>query len=227
MICPGCEFAVRWADTLRKIDDILRDAETQMDRLGADAFVNRLYSPASMSDPDFTRLKEEWELGFFAQEYNKRHTPTLVWACRNEPRTNHADFSVYTADKSYLCDIEVTALFSKPTTKNPQSYEDFSPYPVWRDGSCPDVLHVEIDQPPKSRPYANLERVIERHLRDKYPQYWLVIYDNEHGVERPNLTHLQNLIYAILQKRAQSGRLPGNLQQVWVFDFPGVIRAWP
>jgi hypothetical protein len=210
---------------LRKIDEMLRDAETQMDKIGAELVVDRLYS--GQSTPDFTRLKENWELGFFVQEYNKQHLPTLVWACRNERGTSHADFSIYGADKSYLWDVEVTALFSKPTTKNPQSYEDFSPYPIWRDTSDPRVLHVEIDQPRKSQPYAMLNRVIDTHLRDKYPPYWLVIYDNEHGVQHPNLKHLTSLVRGILQAKGKRGRLPSSLQQVWVFDFSGVVRAWP
>ncbi len=210
---------------MRKIDDILRDAEAQMDAMGAETVVDCLYSREST--PDFIRVKEEWELGFFVQEYNKLHTPALVWAYRNQPGTNNADFSVHTADKSYLWDIELTALFSKPTIKNPQSYEDFSPYPIWRDASYPGVRHVEIDQPRKSQPYTMLERVIETHLRDKYPPYWLVIYDNEHGVQHPNLKHLANLIQRILQARVQRGRLPSNLRQVWAFDFSGVVRVWP
>jgi hypothetical protein len=35
--------------------------------------------------------------------------------------------------------------------------------------------HVDIDQPRQSQPYAYLKRVIEKHLRDKYPPYWLVV----------------------------------------------------
>lgn len=211
---------------LRKIDDILRDAEAQMDVMGAQTVVDRLYS--GVSTPDFTRLKEEWEFGFFVQEYNKLHAPALVWACRNQPGTNHADFSVYAADKSYLWDIEVTGLFSKPATKTPKGYEDFSPYPVWRDPSNPKMLHVDIDQPRKNpEPYAMLKRVVEIYIRDKYPPYWLVIYDNEHGVQHPNLKHLANLIQGILHARVQRGRLPSNLRQVWAFDSAGVVRAWP
>ncbi len=195
-----------------------------MDAMGAETFVDRLYS--GVSTPDFTRLKEEWELGFFVQHYNRLHSPALVWACRNQPGTNHADFSVYAADTSYLWDIEVTALFSKPTTKNPKGYEDFSPYPISRDPSDPRVLHVEIDQPRKSQPYTMLERVVEKHLRDEYPPYWLVIYDNEHGIQHPNLKHLSSLIQGILRKRAPRGPLPSNLLQVWAFDLSGVLRVW-
>lgn len=210
---------------VRKIDDMLRDAEAQMDAMGAETFVGRLYSGVSTPDPEFTRLKEEWELGFFVQQYNRLHSPALVWACHNQPGTNHADFSVYAADKSYLWDIEVTALFSTPTTEHPKGYEDFSPYPTRRDASDPCVLHVEIDEPRKSQPYATLEWVVGKHLRDKYPPYWLVIYDNEHGIQHPN-KHLSSLIKGILQKRAQRGRLPSNLLQVWAFDLSGVLRVW-
>ena len=196
-----------------------------MDAMGAQNFVDHLYSRAST--PQFTRLKEEWEFGSFVQEYNKVHTPALVWACRNHSGTNHADFSIYAVDKSYLWDIAVTAVYSKPTTKNPQGYHDFSPYPISRDTSDASVLHVDIDRPRKSQPYAMLKRIVEKHLRDKYPPYWLVIYDNEHGVQHPNLKHLANLIQGILRARAQAGRLPANLKQVWIFDFSGGIRAWP
>ncbi len=196
-----------------------------MDKMGAERVVDQLYSGEPTTG--FTRLKEDWELGFFVQEYNKVHIPALVWACRNQHGTSHADLSIYAADKSYLWDIEVAALFSKPTTKNPQGYEDFSPYPVWRDTLDSRVLHVEIDQRRKSLPYARLKRVIETHLRDKYPPYWLVIYDNEHGVQHPNLDHLTSLVRGMLQAKEKRGRLPSSLQQVWVFDFSGVVKAWP
>lgn len=203
---------------------MLRDAEVQMDAMGAETFVDRLYS--GVSTPDFTHLKEEWELGFFVQQYNRLHSPALIWASRNQAGTNHADFSVYTADRSYLWDIEVTALFPKPTTKNPKGYQDFSPYPISRDPSDPDVLHVEIDQPRQSQPYTMLERVVEKHLRDEYPPYWLVIYDNEYGIQHPNFNHLSSLIQGILRKRVQRGRLPSNLLQVWAFNFSGLLGVW-
>ena len=108
---------------LQKIDEMLLAAEASNDAMGADTYVQQLYS--GKKTPDFTSLKEELLLGYFAQQYNKQH------------------------------------------------------------------------------------------LRDKYPPYWLVIYDNEHGMQRPNLSQLARLIRDILQARATLGRLPTGLKQVW------------
>lgn len=207
---------------LRKIDEMLRRAEARMDAMGT-TFVDRLFT-GSPPTPDFSELKEDWELGTFAQAYNMLFDPKLVWARRNPPGTNHADFSVYTADKSYLLDIEVTALFAKPPVKKPSRYEDFQPYPVYPDVSDPAAYHEDIDEPRKVKPYANLERVVEAHLRDKYPAYWLVIYDNEIWADR---TQLEDLIRQILQKRANRGRLPTNLKQVWAFDSHRLLNVLP
>ena len=211
---------------LRKIDDIARDAEARNDAMGADEYLRQSYSSCKPTS-EFTRLKEEQYLGFFVQQYNEGHGPALVWACHHDRGSGHADFSVYGGSKSYLWDIEVTALFSQPTTKNPKGYEDFSPYPVWRNPSDPSVMFQDIDAPRKSKPYATLNRVVETHLRDKYPPYWLVLYDNEHGVQHPNLNQLEGLIRQILRKKASRSRLPTNLKQVWAFDLPGLVQAWP
>ncbi|MGH7870969.1 MAG: hypothetical protein ACREQO_01985 [Candidatus Binatia bacterium] len=210
---------------MQKIDDILREAEAHMDAMGAQPFVDQLYSGTRTEQ--LTRLKENWELGSFVQRYNKMYSPALVWAYHNQRKTGHADFSIYAADKSYLWDIEVTALFPKPTTKNPKSYDDFSAYPIWRDPSDSSLLHVNMNRPRKSQPYALLKDVVKKHLRDQYPPYWLVIYDNEHDVERRNLEHPANLIETILRAKAQAGQLPPGLKQAWIFDFSGAIRAWP
>ena len=196
-----------------------------MDAMGARSFVDQCYSGTRTEQ--LTRLKENWELGSFVQHYNKTYSPALVWAYHNQRGIGHADFSIYAADKSYLWDIEVTALFPKPTTEYPQSYEDYSRYPVWRDPSNRSLLHVNINRPPKSQPYARLKNVVKNHLRDKYPPYWLVIYDNEHDVERRNLKHPANLIETVLRAKAQACKLPASLKQAWVFDGSGAIRAWP
>lgn len=210
---------------MQKIEDMLRDAETQREAMGADNFHERLYSRAST--PDFLCLKEEFYLGYFAQEYNKSYLPELVWACHHPPRSSRADFSVYASNQTHLCDIEVTAIFSKPKTKNPKGYEDYSPFPVRPDPLVPGAILQDIDSPPKVQPYAWLKRVIETHFRNKYPPYWLVVYDNEHGVQHPNLNGLASLIRQILEAKATRGQLPLNLQQVWVFDLPGVVRVFP
>jgi hypothetical protein len=67
-------------------------------------------------------------------------------------------------------------------TSRAEGYEDSSTFPCWRDPKDPDVMHLDIDQPRRSQPYARLKRLVELHLRDHYPPYWLVIWDNEHGV---------------------------------------------
>jgi hypothetical protein len=216
---------------MHKIADMLKDAEAK-DQQEAENFVQQLYSP-QRSTPDFTDKKEGWILGTFAELYNRYACPDfgrpeLVWARRNMPGTNHADFSVYGADKSYLWDIEVFALFPKPPAKNPKRYQDLWPYPLHPDPSNPAVHDVDIDQLRKSKPYANLERLVEKHLRDKYPPYWLVIYDNEFWVQ--DRGQLEDPIRQILQKNV--GRLPANLKQVWAFSLPSngkgvLIQAWP
>jgi len=91
----------------------------------------------------------------------------------------------------------------------------------------------DIDHPRAGfRPYATLNLVIETHLGDQYPPYWLVVYDNEHGVTHPNLTELRHRIRDILEKKATRGKLPANLTQVWAFDWPSyakttIAQVWP
>ena len=88
-----------------KIADMLEEAEAK-DQQEAENFVQQLYSPQP-STPDFTDKKQDWILGTFTALYNGYACPDfgrpkLVWARRNMPGTNHADFSVYGADKSYF-----------------------------------------------------------------------------------------------------------------------------
>jgi hypothetical protein len=217
---------------LTTIDELWEAAEKEM---GADEYVRQSYAPEPSSD--FKRLQERKYLGCFAKQYNEGgRAPALVWACQHERGSRHADFSVYDESKRYLCDIEITALFTKPANKNPQDYEDYSPYPVMPIPchlSAPGVSLRDIDHPRAGfQPYATLKRVIETHLRDQYPPYWLVVYDNEHGVTHPNLTELLQRIREVLEKRAGRNRLPANLKQVWAFDWPNygkttLMRVWP
>lgn len=187
-----------------------------MNAMGAVAFVSRLYS--GPSTPEFTRLKEDWVLGSFAMRFNKQSGPLLVWADRNPPGTKRADFSVYTNDRRFLVDIEIVSLFSEPIVDDPKGYEDFSPFPCWRDSEDPNVTHLDIDQPRRSQPYARLKRLVETHLRDHYPPYWLVLWDNEHGVVHPNLADLSGRVLNILGARGKRRGLPENLKQVWIVD---------
>jgi hypothetical protein len=212
---------------MKKITDIFDNAEAQMDAMGAAAFVSRLYSGPRTSE--FTRLKEDWVLGSFAMRFNKLHTPSLVWAVRNPPGTKKADFSVYTDGRRFLVDIEILSLFSEPIVDNPKGYEDFSPFPCWRDPKDAEVMHLDIDQPRRSQPYARLKRLVETHLRDHYAPYWLVIWDNEHGVFHPNLDDLSGRVLSIVRARDERGSLPASLKQVWIVDesFPDARRVFP
>ncbi len=221
---------------LMTIEELWEVAEAENDAMGADEYVRRSYS-SSKPTPDFTRLKEAKYLGCFAKQYNEVNSPTLVWARRNEAGSGHADFSVYDDNKSYACDLEITALFSTPTTKDPKGYEDFSPYPhmpiATELSAVPGVTFWDIDHPkPGFRPYARLERTIATHLRDTYPPYWLVIYDNEHGVRHPNLIGLRNRVRDIVGQLNQRKKVPANLKEIWLFDMPNaggptLVKAWP
>jgi len=217
------------------IDHLWEAAERENAAMGADEYLQQSYAPKPSND--FKRLQERKYLGCFAKQYNQvGHTPAIVWACQHERGSGHADFSVYDENKRYLWDIEITALFTKPAKKNPQDYEDYTPYPM-----TPIPCHLpaqgvslrDIDHPRAGfQSYATLKRVIEMHLRDQYPRYWLVVYDNEHGVTHPNLTELHHRIREILQKKAIRGKLPANLVQVWAFDWPNygkttITRVWP
>lgn len=181
-------------------------------------------------------MQERKYLGCFAEQYNEIHKPALAWVCQHERGSGHADFSAYDENQSYLCDIEITALFTNPAKKDPQDYEDYSPYPatpIPSELQVPGVSIRDINHPRRGfRPYARLRRVIETHLRDDYPPYWLVIYDNEHGVEHPNLEELGQLTRQVLEKKKNRGKLVSNLKQVWVFDWPSygkttLMRVWP
>jgi len=221
---------------VRLIEELRKEAETENDAIGATEYLRRCYSSAYERTPEFTRLKERQYLGEFTRQYNERFAPALIWARENERGTGHADFSAYDRNQKYLCDIEMTALFTTPLMSKPQGYEDYSPYPPtpmpakW---VVPGLSLWDIDNPrPGYRPYSRLERIIEMHLRSKYPPYWLVIYDNEHGVRHPNLNQLEKLIRLALEKKASRGRLPANLRQVWAFNWPSfgastLVRAWP
>lgn len=133
--------------TLRKIEDMLHNAEAQMDEIGASTLIDRFYS--GKPTLELTRLKEQWILGLFATRFNKYHTTQLTWALHHPPNTKKADFSVYGRDRSVICDIEVTSIWSKPTVKNPKGYEDFSPYSIYRDPGDPTIAHIDINQRPK------------------------------------------------------------------------------
>lgn len=199
-----------------RIEDIYRNAERQIDAMGSEEFIrNRLYSGRSTAQ--LTQLKEDWLLGRFADFYNKGNSPTLVSAVRHLPGTKRADFSVSDEHKIYVCDLEVTAIFPKPTTKNPKGIADFVPYPISPDAEDPRVTHVCVDRPPSQQPYAYARRVIEKHLRDDYPPYRLVIYDNEwhvpHGISRDDAVRRLEQIFATTKAR---GKIPSNLKQVWV-----------
>ncbi|MFI5399057.1 MAG: hypothetical protein ACHQ9S_26295 [Candidatus Binatia bacterium] len=189
---------------LETIEDIRIRVEAERNAIGSGKLVDGFYSPRARTDHQarLDRWKEEWTLCSFAERYNAYNTPRLVWARRNPRGTNRADFSVYGDDRSFLCDVEVTSLWSAPIVKDPARYEDFSTDPY----------------DPMSSPYKMLERVIEKHLRDHYPPYWLVIWDNEHAVTHPNLDDLAVLVERILAAKTASGRLPTSLQHVWVFD---------
>ena len=197
---------------MQNIEAMLRQAQAEMDAMGAETYLNRAYS--ENPTPEFTRLNEEWALGIFAERYNKRHSPKLFFVCHNPPHSNKADFSVYGEDRPFLCDIEITILWPTPTVKSPKGYEDFNPY-------SPDPVFgspfLDVSRPPKVPAYARLEQILKKHLRDKYRPYWLVIRDNNH-VKRPNLAQLADLTRTILEAEAKRGKLPANLQQVWVFD---------
>lgn len=221
---------------LRLIEELRKEAESENDAMGASEYIRRCYSSSYEPTPEFTRLKERQYLGEYARQYNERFAPALIWARENDRGTGHADFSVYARNQSYLCDIEMTALFTKPVSSKPRGYEDYSPYlpaliPAKR--VIPDVSLWDIDNPRSGyRPYSRLERIIEMHLRSAYRPYWLVIYDNEHGVQHPNLNQLEKLIRLSLEKKASRGRLPANLRQVWAFVWPSfgastLVRAWP
>jgi hypothetical protein len=191
---------------LLRIEELWEAAEAKNDAMGADEYVKLSYSSGKPS-PDFTELKEAQYLGHFARQYNEAHSPSLVWACRNEAGSNHSDFSVYDHTKFYLGDIEITALFSTPGVKDPRRYQDFSPFPVCE--IAPRMILQDIDNPRHGyEPYAKLKRIIEKHLRSKYPPYWLVFYDNEHGVQHPNLIDLGNRVRPILNNLGQRGKIP-------------------
>jgi hypothetical protein len=201
---------------MRNIKEMLDEAEAQMQEAAASTMIARFYSDSRNSE--LTSLKEEWTLGSFAIRFNEYYTPELVWARHNAKKTKRADFSVYGADLSFLCDIEVTGLWSTPKIKNPQKYEDFSPYPIWLDEHNPDLMHVDIDKPPTLQPYGRLERIIATHLRHDYPAYWLVIWDNDHAVRHPNFDELAERVREILEGKCKVRARSTNLQQVWLFD---------
>jgi len=82
----------------------------------------------------------------------------------------------------------------------------------------------DIDNPRHGyKPYAGLKRIIKKHLRSRYPPYWLVIYDNEHGVQHPNLIDLGNRVRAILNNLSQGGKIPASFKEVWLFDMPNAV----
>src|SRR5207244_10020752 len=80
---------------------------------------------------------------------------------------------------AYVCDLGFTAISRKPSTKRRHGIGDFVPYPPSPDTENPLVTHVWVDRSPSQQPYAYARRVTEKHLRNAYPPYWLVIYDNE------------------------------------------------
>lgn len=220
---------------LTTIHHLWEAAEKENAAMGADEYVRQSYAPNPTSD--FKRLQERKYLGCFAKQYNQAgYSPQLIWAFQNERGSGHADFSVYDENKAYLCDIEVTALFTEPAKKDPQDYEDYAPHPpspIPCHLSVPGTSLRDIDHPRAGfRPYGGLKRVILAHLRDHYPPYWLVVYDNEHGVTHPNLTQLHHRIREILEKKATRGKFPASLTQVWAFDWPNygkttITRVWP
>jgi hypothetical protein len=55
-------------------------------------------------------------------------------------------------------------------------------------------------------------------VRSGYVPYWLVLWDNEHGVEHPNLDQLEALVRRELERIVRRKGLPASLTAVWLFD---------
>src|SRR5213083_2218241 len=105
---------------VRKIVEMLKAAEAKDEQAAAE-FARQLYS-SQKPMAGFNQTKEDWILGKFAEVYNNHARPDLggpemVWACSNPGGSGLADFSVYDSNRSYLRDVEVTALFPKPSVK--------------------------------------------------------------------------------------------------------------
>ena len=195
---------------MRLISEIYQEAEQLAEGLGH-GFLERLYSCEPVS-AEFKEIKEGLQLGGFALRYNDCNKPKLIYAVRNPDHSGHADYTVFDDDRGLVCDLELTSVWERPKTWNEEP-----------DNEDQAVRHVHIDEPARFPAYNHLKRNITRHLRTKYPQYWLIIYDNSSRAFRnlpwnEGATRIQGLIDR--QKR----RLPPNLQQVWVWDSSGFIK---
>ncbi len=159
---------------MRRITEIFDGARAQVDAMGSAEFVRRLHAGGEEQNENMTRLKEDLELGYFAEQYNAANEPALVWAQLNPPGSGHADFTVWSEDKSWSRDLELTS-----------AWEDEDAFPKTQNKDNPGMIDVLLSEPrePLRVLRDRLQRAIENNLkrhakRRNYPPYWLAIYVN-------------------------------------------------
>jgi hypothetical protein len=135
---------------IRRIVDILAEANATIDQMGTTAFVDALHRGDNA--PTLVEIKEALELGQFAELYNQTNTPKLIYALANPPGSGRADFTVWDDTQNWSRDFEVTSLWEREDN-----------FPQYTDEDEPDATHVELSLP--RRPLDELLRELTKKLK--------------------------------------------------------------
>ena len=194
---------------IRRIVDILAEANATIDQMGTTAFVDALHRGDNA--PALMEIKEALELGQFAELYNQTNTPKLIYAQANPPGSGRADFTVWDDTQNWSRDFEVTSLWEREDN-----------FPQYTDEDDPDATHVELSLPRRTLDelLRELTKKIKRELykharRTHYPTYWLAVYTNfsREAYKVPPDYAAQVVTQALAAKPPSS-----NVERVWVWN---------
>ncbi len=182
----------------------------------AEAFLNR--NPRGFwndsRNPKVMKLREDLELGQFAQAYNCSHARRLVYAEHHTRKCCRGDFAVFDSSKRWICDIELTKCFEHGRAPE---LEDHTP------GT---ERLVDLEKNRGVDPYADLPAIVKKHLRSYQRPYWLVVYDNVMRIFYPSLSTTAELIISEVLNNAKA--VPKTLREVWVVRTgPSCARLFP
>lgn len=165
-------------------------------------------------NPKVMRLREDLELGQFAQAYNRTHDRRLIYAEHHTKNSRRGDFGVFGSSKRWICDIELTKCF------------EYGRVPELEDHTPGRERLVDLEKNRGIDPYADLPAIVKKHLRSYQRPYWLVVYDNVMRIFYPALSTTSERIISEVLNNAKAR--PKTLREVWVVRTgPSCTRLFP
>lgn len=165
-------------------------------------------------NPKVMRLREDLELGQFAQAYNRTHKQRFIYAEHHTRNSRRGDFAVFGSSGRWVCDIELTKCFEHGRA------------PELEDHRPGRERLVDLEKNRGIDPYADLPSIVEKHLRSYQRRYWLVVYDNVMRIFYPDLSTTSEQIISEVLNNARV--IPKTLSEVWVVRTgPSCTRLLP